>query len=87
MAERAKRKNCRRKVKSGVSKASIFPGITEDTIKGWIKEEEKMLTFVAAAKSDVRLQREKRQVGEDNEVDDCISGYLKNEVNLCQSVG
>ena len=82
MAERIKRKNYTieeklqviEKVKSGVSKASIFreSGIPEGTIRGWVKEEEKLRSFVASVESDVGLQRKKVRVGEDNELDDCL---------------
>lgn len=82
MAEKIKRKNYTieeklqviEKVKSGVSKASIFreSGIPEGTIRGWVKEEEKLRSFVASVESDVGLQRKKVRVGEDNELDDCL---------------
>ena len=42
-------------------------GIPEGTIRGWMKEEEKLHTFMASVESNVGLQKKKAQVGEDND--------------------
>jgi transposase-like protein len=61
------------KVRSGVSKASINRecGIPEGTIRGWMKEEEKLRAFVNTVETEVGLQRKKTRIGNYSEVDDC----------------
>lgn len=62
------------RVKKGETKASITRecGIPEGTIRGWMKEEQKLRNFVDVIESDVGLQRKTIKLGEDSELDECL---------------
>jgi hypothetical protein len=51
-----------------------------------MKDEGKMRAFVASVESDVGLQRKKAQVGEDNEVDDCLYTWFLQKRSECVAV-
>jgi hypothetical protein len=62
------------RVKNGESKASLFriSGIPEGTIRGWMKEENKLRAFVDSIEVDVGLRRKNTRLCEHSETDECL---------------
>jgi hypothetical protein len=62
------------RVENGESKASLFHerGIPEGKTRGWIKEENKLRSFVYSVEDDVRLRSMKTRLCDHNEVDECL---------------
>jgi hypothetical protein len=62
------------RVKNGESKASLFREreIPEGTIRGWMKEGNKLHSFVYSIEDDAGLQRKKTRFYEHSEVDECL---------------
>lgn len=62
------------RVKRGDSKSSLFRefGVPEGTIRGWMKEEEKLLSFVDQVDDKIGLDRKKARLSDAGDVDECL---------------
>lgn len=62
------------RVKSGETKANLSRvyGVPEGTIRGWMKEEDKLRNFVNTVESEIGLQRKKNKLGQNSDLDECL---------------
>ena len=62
------------RVKRGDSKSSLFRefGVPEGTIRGWMKEEDKLRSFVDQVDDKIGLDRKKARLSAAGDVDECL---------------
>ena len=71
------------RVKRGESKAAISRdiGVPESTIRGWVKEEEKLRAFLQTIDADEGMQRKRTRQAENTELDKAMFSFFVEKRN------